>query len=100
MASSENMAKSKKGAFWAWLVFSVLWCLYVIFKHPHGDPNAATKFMAEMQGTPLPDWDAERYLAASLVALLPPILIAGAWKALNWFIKEQDKIRSEQEEDD
>jgi len=52
--------------------------------------------MAEMQGAPLPDWDAERYLAVSLVALLPPILIAGIWKSVKWFIA---KIHIEQEED-
>jgi len=93
--SPAESPKIKKGlSFWAWLVVTVLWCLYVI-RNPPSPSNQGTRLLAKMQGNPLPDWDAERYLEVCLVALLPPILIAGAWKALKWFIKHS-KIASEQ----
>ncbi len=80
----------------------VLWCLFVIFKLPQRflERNAGIKFLAKMQGTPLASWDVEMLLIGVLYALLPPILIAGAWKAMNWLIKEQDEIRREQMDKD
>jgi hypothetical protein len=84
---------SQKGPFWVWLVFSVSWCIAIISDPPDG--KAQLKLYAEWQGTPLPDWDAERYLGVSLAALLPPILIAGIWKSLKWF---SAKLAGEQEE--
>jgi len=86
--------KEQKIAFRAWLVISVLWALFVIFIAA----PAHVAYVKELRETPpfgveMDSREIQKtFLEVAYMALLVPILIAGAWKAfwkaLSWYVKK------------
>ena len=97
-STAESPKIKKSLSFWVWLTFTALLWLYLIFiEAPALAENV--KFYGKLGGFS-EDVTAEIFrerLLKEVVAggILVPILIAGAWKVLKWFIK-QHKIASDQ----